>query len=669
MFNIEEQIAQPVDVAAYRSAFDQVLAQADQALKAIENQNTLNYQNTYAALETATEELEQRMTLIEHLESVVTTPEIRALHEELEQKFSSFAAGIPLRDGLWKALKRFGESPEASQLDATQKRFVSETVKNFKHAGADLPTDQKEAFRALSVELTSACTRFAQNTLEATNAFELLITDENELKGVPAHAIEMFKQSAKAAGKEGCRITLQAPSYMAILTYAEERSLREKLYRAFMTRATTGTHNNLELLPRILELRAKKATMLGYAHFADYVLSDRMAKNAATVLRFTKDLAEKAKPFYEKEHQSLEAFAREHDKNPNLTLAPWDIGYYAEKQRKALFDLDDEALRPYFSATRVVEGAFAIASKLFGIRFNEQKSQKGWHPDVRVYTIDDKSGTRLASFYVDLFPRPTKRDGAWMNALRTSPNAQHKDHMAVLCANLTPPSDTRPALLNLREVETIFHELGHVLHHCLSQVSVRSLAGTNVAWDFVELPSQIMENWVWEREALGLFAEHYQTHEEIPQALLDKLRRSRTYREAAAMMRQLSFGEVDLLLHSAYDPTRDGTIQPYAQSILQRYAAIKLPEDDAMIASFGHLFASPTGYAAGYYSYKWAELLEADAFGRFKREGVLSERTGAAYRSLILARGNSAPPEELFREFMGRDPDSSALLERAGLVS
>ncbi len=393
-----------------------------------------------------------------------------------------------------------------------------------------------------------------------------------------------------------------------------------------------------------------------------------MAHKGARAMKFIEELKVKTDPFFAKENSTLEAFAGQ-------KMEPWDIGYWAEKQRRALYDFDEEELRPYFPAERVVEGMFAIVERLYGIKVMRQTGVPVWHPDVRYYEVHDRDGMLLGAFYADWYPRESKRDGAWMEAFITGGFISGKDarhfepHLGCICGNLTPPIGDKPALLTHREVETIFHEFGHLLHHVLSRVEVRSLSGTSVAWDFVELPSQIMENWCWEREALDLFARHYQTDEAIPEDLFQKMVRARTYRGANAQMRQLGFGFVDLKLHREYDPARDGDVVTYARDVLQPFAAAKFPENYAMIAGFTHLFSSPVGYGAGYYSYKWAEVLDADAFTRFRDEGIFSPEAGAAFREHILSKGDSEDPAELYRKFMGRDPDPDALLLRSGLVA
>jgi oligopeptidase A len=630
----------------------------------VADDNPRTFDNTMLALENSTETLGYAMAVVRHLESVATTPELRAAWNVVEPEASAFFSQIPLNEGLWKKLQSYASTDEAQGLAATQRRFLTKTLDSFRREGAELDPAGKKRMAEIDVELTKVTTKFSENVLDSTNAFELIITDESRLAGLPPSAIAAARQSAESKQLSGWRFTMQAPSYIPVMTYLDDRSIREQMYRAFATRATESDRDNRPLLARILELRREKARLLGFPDFADFVLHDRMAHKGEQAMKFLEDLKVKTDPFFAKENAALEAFAGQR-------LEPWDVGYWAEKQRRALYDFDEEQLRPYFPAERVVEGMFAIVEKLYGIQVKQRDGVPVWHPDVRYYEVHDRDGALMGAFYADWYPRESKRDGAWMEAFITGSyvSGRYEPHVGCICGNLTPPIGDKPALLTHREVETIFHEFGHLLHHVLSRVEVRSLAGTAVAWDFVELPSQIMENWCWERAALDLFARHYQTGDTIPEDLYQKMIRARTYRGANAQMRQLGFGYVDLKLHREYDPALDGDVLKYARDILQQFSAAKFPENYAMIAGFTHLFASPVGYGAGYYSYKWAEVLDADAFTRFRDEGIFSPEVGAAFRDQILSKGDSEDPAELYRKFMGRDPDPDALLVRSGLIS
>jgi oligopeptidase A len=625
------------------------------------------YDDILMYLDKMTEPLDFAMALVHHLESVVTTPELRAAHNAVQGPVSIFYTSIPLDSNVWAAVKTVSQSPEARTLEPVHKRFLKKTVSGFRRAGADLDGEGKKKLERLDVRLTEATTKFSEHVLDATNAYEMLITDERTLAGLPESARTAARESAKAKGREGWRLTLQAPSYLAAMTYLDDRAIRQQLWEASNTRATSEPYDNRALISEILRLRREKAHLLGFRDFADLVLEERMAHTGEQAQAFLEDLYLKTKPFFERENQSLAEIGKTYGYD---SIHPWDVSYLAEKQRLALFDFDEEELRPYFQLDRVVAGMFDIFSRILGIKVIEEPGVPGWDLAVKYYRVEDaSSGNLLGGFYTDWFPRENKRGGAWMDALVTGNPDRGEPHLGLICGNLTPPVAGTPSLLTHREVETIFHEFGHLLHHTLSRVPVRTLSGTNVPWDFVELPSQIMENWCMEDEALHLFARQYKTGERIPEELFQKMKRARTFRSANAQMRQLGFGITDLKLHREYDPNRDGDVIAYTRRILADFSPTALPPQYAMITSFTHLFASPVAYGAGYYSYKWAEVLDADAFTRFHREGIFNTKTGEEYRRKILERGDSEDPSQLYRSFMGRDPDANALLERSGLVA
>jgi len=650
-------------------AVDTLLAQTQERLETLARAGERDYADFMADLDTLTEQLDTVRVIVSHLDSVVTNPEWQAAKRAILPKVTEFYTNLSLHPGLWSALKGFTETETGRGLDPVRARHLGLTIDEFRRQGADLPEHQKARLLEVNTRLAQITNDFSKNVLDATAAFELYVPTQR-LAGVPERVQEATRLDAEKQGQEGHRLTLHLPTLEPILTYADDRELRRELWLAQNSVGSQEGRDNRPLVGEILRLRREQAGLLGFRDFADYVLEDRMAGGGERALTFERDMEARVRPFYERENAELEAFYREQAGADAPALEAWDVGYWAEKQRQAKYAFDEEALRPYFAMDSVLAGLFEICRRVFGITVTEAEAP-GWHPEVRYYDIRDEAGTHLASFYTDWFPRDTKRAGAWMNAFLTGGPREEgvEPHLGLMCGNMTAPAGDTPALLSVREVETVFHEFGHLLHHAMSNVEVRSLSGTRVAWDFVELPSQIMENWVLEREALDLFARHYQTGERLPDDLFQKLVAARNYRAANGTMRQLSFGTVDLSLHVEFDPgAADADPVGTAREIMARFYPYALPQDYARIAQFGHLFSSPVGYGAGYYSYKWAEVLDADAFSRFAQEGIFNRETGRAYVDSILSKGNSKDAAELYRDFMGRDPDAEALLRRSGLV-
>lgn len=647
-------------------AIQELLGRCRSALaELIDRTGERTFENTMLRLDLMTARLEEAIGVARHLESVVTTPELRAAYNAVQPDVSAFYSSLPLNAGLWKAIKDYAATAEAAALEGARARFLKKTVESFRRQGADLDAAGKKRLEEIDVELAKLTTKFAENVLDSTNQFELVIAGQAQLAGLPPSAVAAARASAAGKGlaEPSWRFTLQAPSYVAVMTYLDDAGVRERIYRANNRRAVEGGYDNSGLILSILALRKEKANLLGFRDFADLVTEDRMAHSGARAQGFLEDLRARTVEKFEQENAELRAFA-------GRELESWDTSYYAEKQRAALYDFDEEALRPYFPLERAIEGMFAIVGKLYGIEVVERTGVPVWDPAVKYYEIRDASGM-VGAFYADWYPRENKRGGAWMDSFITGEAAEGRigPHLGLMCGNLTPPVDGKPALLSHRDVETMFHEFGHLLHHCLSKVEIRSFSGANVAWDFVELPSQIMENWCWEREALDLFARHFETGEAIPEELFGKMQRARRFRAANSQMRQLGFGLLDLALHREYSPGVHGDVLAYARAITERFSPAPLPDDHAGVAAFTHLFASPVGYGAGYYSYKWAEALDADAFTKFKKLGVFSAEAGGDFRDFILSRGDSEDPAELYRKFMGRDPDPNALLERFGLAA
>jgi oligopeptidase A len=652
-------------------ATDELLRQARQRLEEVAGGGgPRTFANTLRALDDLAEPLDYAIGVVRHLEAVATYPELRAAYSAAQPRVSAFYSGIPLHAGLWRAVQDFAATEDAARLEGERRRLLTKTIDNFRRHGANLDAAGKQRLEALDVELSRLTIKFAENVLDSTNAFEMTIVDRAGLAGLPPSAVDAARESAARKGRDGWRFTLQAPDYLAVMTYLDDAAVRRQVYEAFTVRATEAGRDNRPLIARILELRGEKAQLLGFANFADLVLEDRMAHDGARALGFLDDLRQKTEARFHQENRELLEFRRSIEGTDAAELAGWDVAYYAEKQRAALYDFDEEALRPYFPLEQAVAGLFELVRRLYGLRIEPEAGAPTWDAAVRYYNVHDENGEFLGGFYSDWFPRENKRGGAWMDALITGgpDGAGFRPHLGLICGNLTPPVAGKPALLTHREVETIFHEFGHLLHHLLSRVEARGLAGTSVAWDFVELPSQIMENWCWERESLDLFARHWETGQRLPEDLFQKMKRARTFRAANQQMRQLGFAYIDLLLHVEYSPARDGDAVEYTRRILEEFSPAPLARGHAMIAAFTHLFASPVGYGAGYYSYKWAEVLEADAFTRFRDGGIFSREVGADFRRHILSRGDSADPAELYRAFMGRDPDPRALLIRNGLV-
>jgi oligopeptidase A len=626
------------------------------------------FENTFGALENATDDLDRSWGRVNHLDSVANSDELREALNQMLPIVSEFSSSISLDGDLWKVLKSFAESDDTSKLTPIQQRFVQETCDDFKGAGAELAPDAKKRMFEINSELAQETQKFGENVLDSTNAWEIYVTDESELAGLPDSAKATAAEDAKSKDKEGqWRFTQQFPSMYPIMQYAESDALRKKIWDGGGTIGHGGDHDNSDLTWNIIKLRQEKATLLGFANFADQVLERRMAKNGKGALDFTTDLHAKIADRFREETAELQNYKAQKTGKESGPLEPWDVAFWSEKRRKELYAFDDEALRPYFPVDQVMDGLFSLTSKLFGIKITTSEAET-WHPEVKFYEIHDTaSGDHFGSFYADWHPRESKRGGAWMNYLETGLPNPRTPHLGLICGNMSKPTGDKPALLTHREVETVFHEFGHLLHHLLSDVSIKSLAGVNVPWDFVELPSQIMENFCWDRESLDLFAKHHETGETIPAELFDKMVAARNYLSASTFMRQLALGKIDLELHLNFDKYQGRNLDEVDREILADYKAKLATNGPSMIRRFSHLFSSPVGYAAGYYSYKWAEVLDADAFTRFRKEGILNSETGMAFRTEILAKGNSRPVDESYRQFMGRNPEQAALLERSGL--
>jgi oligopeptidase A len=661
--HIETDIGKALDEA--RIAVDAVAAQ----------EPPLTYTNTIAALDEGLETLNHAWGLVSHLDSVNNGPELRAAHNVMLPKVSEFFASIPLNEALWETLKAYGVESDAEDLSPTKQRYIAETLADFREAGADLPPQQKKRASEIQSQLAELTQQYSENCLDGTNAWEKIITDEKQLSGLPKSALDAARQSAEQKSKEGWRFTLQAPSYIPVMTYADSDVLRKEVWSAYAAIGRSGENDNRQLVRQILDLRHEFARLVGQENFANHVTARRMAASGQAALNFGDEIFQKVRGQFEKEAEELRHFKASKEglplNHPPL-LEPWEVGYWAEKQRNANYAFDEEALRPYFPIDRVISGMYEIAQQIFGLRIEERDTSKVWHEEVKFYDLfDSETDEHLGSFYADWHPRESKRGGAWMNYFITGNRdpsvGERSPHLGLICGNLTPAVGDQPALLTHREVETIFHEFGHLLHHLCGDVEVKSLNGVNVPWDFVELPSQIMENWCWERESLDRIARHHETGNTIPQELFDKLLAARNYMKASANVRQLALGKMDLELHIHWPDSAEKDLDAFVENVLQDYSAKYKTQAKSNVFNFSHLFSSPTGYAAGYYSYKWAEVLDADAFTRFQKEGILNAETGRDFRLKILAKGNSEDPAKLYKDFMHRAPDPDALLRRDGL--
>ncbi len=670
----------------------------EQAEKNLEDIRTLEpdfltFKNTIKALEQATTDLNYAWGLVSHLDAVCNSPELRDAHNEMLPTVSAFGAKIPLDPKLWKVILAYSQTEEAENLAAIDQRLLEETLADFREAGADLPDDKKKRLEELSSELAQTTQKFSEKVLDATNDWQIVIKEEGKLSGLPETAKEAARQTAieklgREEGKDAWIFTLHAPSLVPALQYLEDDNLRKEIWSASNDLGCKAPFDNQKLVADILRLRQEKAQLLGKADFSDVALSRRMAKRGKNADDFVSDLHQKTIPFFIKENEELEAYKAEKTGGISDLLEPWEVGYWAEKLKKDRYDFDDEDLRPFFPIQSVLEGMFNLVTQIFGLKIversticegtiaqnipNDDKPVEVWHKEVHFYDLYDSSKNRLlGSFYADWHPRSSKRAGAWMNYFKTgepTENGERTPHLGLICGNLTAPTPSKPALLTHYEVETVFHEFGHLLHHLCGEVAHPSLNGVNVAWDFVELPSQIMENWCWERESLDLFARHHETNEPIPDELFAKMIRAKNFMAGNAMMRQLAFSKMDLVMHRSLALDTPEDMEDALQSILADYFPKRKTPPRTIAMRFSHLFGNPMGYATAYYSYKWAEVLDADAFTRFRQEGIMNPDTGRAFRESILSKGNSRPADELFHDFMGRAPDANALLIRSGLT-
>ncbi|MBD2836897.1 oligopeptidase A [Pseudomonas sp. JM0905a] len=652
-------------------AVDQILADNRAAIaELLERQDgTPTWQGLVLALDELGERLGRAWSPVSHLNAVCNNAELRNAYEACLPKLSEYWTEMGQNRALFQAYEALAAGPEAAGFDVAQKTILDHALRDFRLSGIDLPADKQQRYGEIQMKLSELGSRFSNQLLDATQAWTKEIHDEAALAGLTDSAKAQMKQAAEAKGLGGWLITLEFPSYYAVMTYADDRALREEVYTAYSTRASdqgpnAGQNDNGPVMAEILDLRQELARLLGFEHFSDLSLATKMAESTPQVLGFLRDLAKRSKPFAAKDLDELKAFAAERGVSD---LQSWDVGYFSEKLREQRYSISQETLRAYFPVDKVLSGLFAIVQKLYGIEIRELSGFDTWHPDVRLFEISE-NGQHVGRFFFDLYARANKRGGAWMDGARDkrrNVGGELVSPVANLVCNFTPAVGDKPALLTHDEVTTLFHEFGHGLHHLLTRVEHAGASGINgVAWDAVELPSQFMENWCWEPEGLALISGHYQSGEPLPQDLLDKMLAAKNFQSGLMMVRQLEFSLFDFELHATHGDGR--SVLDVLEAIRSEVAVMRPPAFNRFANSFAHIFAG--GYAAGYYSYKWAEVLSADAFSRFEEEGVLNPATGRAFREAILARGGSQEPMVLFVDFRGREPSIDALLRHSGLT-
>jgi len=650
----------------FKPAFIYEIEKARKEIDAItENKEQPTFENTVSALDFSGELLDRVSSIFFNLNSAETDDEIQKIAQEVSPLLTEFSNDIRLNEKLFLRIKMLYDNKDKLNLNKEQLTLLEKKYKGFARNGANLNIKDKEKLREIDKQLSQLKLKFGENVLAESNAYQLEITDENQLKGLPIGAKEAAKLLAQQKGKSGWLITLDYPSYIPFMTYCENRPLRKKLAIAFGARAFQKNENNNEkILLDIAKLRYKRANLIGYKTHADFVLEERMAKNPEKVSVFLDDLLNKAKPAALDEFKQLEDFAK---KDGIEKLQKWDGAFYFEKLKKEIFDLDEEQLKPYFKLENVINGAFSVANKLYDLNFKEVFDVDTYHKDVKTYKVTDNEGNFIALFYADFFPRKGKRNGAWMTSYKgqyKKDGTNSRPHISIVC-NFTKPTPTKPSLLTFNEVTTLFHEFGHSLHGMLANTTYPSLSGTNVYWDFVELPSQILENWCYEKETLELFAKHYKTEEIIPMELIKKIKESANFLEGLSTLRQLSFGKLDMKWHYG-NPNAIKSIKNFEK---EAFADTQLYPDVAqncMSTAFSHIFQG--AYSSGYYSYKWAEVLDADAFAYFKENGIFNKEIASKFKNNVLSKGGTVDPMELYIKFRGKEPTNEALLKRAGLI-
>ncbi|WP_346882998.1 M3 family metallopeptidase [uncultured Algibacter sp.] len=658
------QISNKDFLPAFNHAIKDAKSDIDNIVK---NNEKPSFKNTIEALDFSGEQLDRISSIFFNLNSAETNETIQKIAQEVSPLLSEFSNDITLNEDLFKRVKAVYDAKSTLGLTIEQTTLLDKKYKSFSRNGANLPEDKKETLRDIDKKLSKLKLKFGENVLAETNKFEMLITNEADLAGLPDGAKEAAKQLAESKDKTGWLITLDYPSYIPFVTYANNRALRKKITIAAGSKAFKGdnTDNQGNVL-QIAKLRHERANLLGYKTHAHFVLEERMAQTPDNVLNFSNELLNKAKPAAEREFKNLENFAKDLDNIDRLEK--WDGSYYSEKLKQKLFSLDDELLKPYFKLENVINGAFTIANKLFDLNFEVIDTIDKYHDDVLTYKVTDSKGDFISIFYADFFPRAGKRNGAWMTSFKPQykkNDENSRPHISIVC-NFTKPTKTKPSLLTFNEVTTLFHEFGHALHGMLANTTYPSLSGTSVYWDFVELPSQVMENWCYEKEALELFAKHYKTGEVIPMDLVEKIKQSASFHQGMQTLRQLSFGLLDMSWHGQ-DPSKIKDVKAFESEMFKNTSLYPETKETCMSTSFSHIFQG--GYSSGYYSYKWAEVLDADAFEYFKEHGIFNKMVADKFKNHVLSQGGTENPMTLYKRFRGQEPKPEALLKRAGLIN
>lgn len=650
----------------FKPAFIEGIKLAKAEIDAITKNNSApTFENTLEAMEFGGEKLDRISSIFFNLNSAETSEEIQKIAQEISPMLSEFSNDVKLNEPLFRRVKQIYEEKDSFNLTTEQDTLLTKSYKSFVRNGANLHEKDKLELRKIDAELSKLKLTFGEHVLAETNDFELHLNNENDLKGLPENTIEAAQLAAKEKNKEGYIFTLDYPSYIPFMMYADDRNLRKKMAIAFGAKAFRNNENdNQKTLLNIVKLRYKRANLLGYKTHSHFVLEERMAENPKIVNDFLEDLLVKSKPAAEEEFKKLSDFAK---KDGIKKLQKWDSAYYSEKLKTALFDLEEEQLKPYFKLQNVIDGVFGVANKLYDLVFEEIYNIDKYHEDVKTFKVTDTSGNYIAILYADFFPRKGKRDGAWMTSFKgqwMKDGENYRPHISIVC-NFTKPTETKPSLLSFNEVTTLFHEFGHALHGMLANTTYPSLSGTNVFWDFVELPSQLLENWCYEKEALNLFAKHYETNEPIPMELIAKIKNSANFLEGMQTLRQLSLGMLDMNYH-AKDPSEIKDVKEFETLSFKNTQLFPEIKENCMSTSFSHIFQG--GYSSGYYSYKWAEVLDADAFAFFLENGIFNKATAQKFKDNVLSKGGTDNPMKLYVDFRGKKPNNTALLKRAGLL-